>query len=211
MHLDVHGLELVDGAVDDVALHREQADLRFECHAVNHFAGVERLKVPDHFLERKGDLLFGLELDDLRDLLLIDGRELDEAARPFWPETLMAMRSPRIALRERNCVRASWVSSSGSASGWLRIFGCSMYSNAVATYLPLFHFQADRLESALPQIDPPDTEWTRCHVAFSVAMYQAVGRPANLPATCTINLLSTLSLPGIDCQLPIHFAPKTTG
>ena len=40
---------------------------------------------PDDLLQREGDLLLGLELDDIRDPLLLDGRELDELDQAGLP------------------------------------------------------------------------------------------------------------------------------
>ena len=78
---DVDVLELLDGPVDHVALHGEQADLGFEGHAVNDVPRAELLEIPDDFFERKRNLLLGLELDDVGDLLLIDRGQLDEAGQ----------------------------------------------------------------------------------------------------------------------------------
>ena len=71
--------------MDHVALHGEQADLRFHGKAVGDDAGADLLEVPDDFFEREGDLLLGLEADDVVDLLFFDGRELDEAGQAALP------------------------------------------------------------------------------------------------------------------------------
>ena len=44
-------------------------------------AGADLLVVPDDLVERERDLLLGLELDDVGDLLLFDRRQLDEAGQ----------------------------------------------------------------------------------------------------------------------------------
>ena len=43
-----------------------------------------------------------------------------------WPGTLMAIKSPLVSLRDRNVVNAVLISSSGTASGWLKILACGM-------------------------------------------------------------------------------------
>ena len=110
VHLDVDVLEVLQVAKDHVALHGEQADLRAHGKPVGDFAGAQFLKVPDDFIERERNLLLGLETDDVGNLRLLDGRQLDEARQPLWPGTLMTTMSPRIELRDRNCSRASRVS-----------------------------------------------------------------------------------------------------
>ena len=60
-----------------VALHREQADFRFDRVAFV-FAADERLVVPDDVFERERNLLPGFVLDDVRNLLALDRRQLDE-------------------------------------------------------------------------------------------------------------------------------------
>ncbi len=61
-----------------VALHREQGHFRVEDEATLLHAAREPLPVPHHLFERKGDLLAGLILDDVGDLLGLDRRQLDE-------------------------------------------------------------------------------------------------------------------------------------
>ena len=68
-------------AVDHVALHGEQADLGLHGEAVGHVAGADLLVVPDDLVEREGNLLLGLEPDDVGDLLFLDRRQLDEAGQ----------------------------------------------------------------------------------------------------------------------------------
>ena len=51
---------------------------------------VDLLEVPDDLVERKRNLLLGLELDDVGDLLFSTGGSLTKRARPLWPGTLMA-------------------------------------------------------------------------------------------------------------------------
>jgi len=75
---DVDIFELRQGAVHHVFLHGEQADLGFQGQAVGHHGGADALVVPDDFVEREGDLLLGLELDDVGDLAFFDGRQLHE-------------------------------------------------------------------------------------------------------------------------------------
>ena len=61
------------------------------------------------------------------------GGSLMNLTSPAWPGTAMATLQPFRSLRSRNVASASRTSSSGSASGWLRILGYSMKSNASAT------------------------------------------------------------------------------
>ena len=44
-------------------------------------AGADLLVVPDDLVEGEGDLLLGLEVDDVGDLLFLDRRQLDEAGQ----------------------------------------------------------------------------------------------------------------------------------
>ena len=61
------------------------------------------------------------------------GGSLMNFTSPDWPGTAMATLQPFRSLRSVNVASASRTSSSGSASGWLRILGYSMKSNASAT------------------------------------------------------------------------------
>jgi len=58
-----------------------KADLRIHGEAVGHYTVANLLVVPDDFVEGEGDLLLGLELDNVDDLLLFDRRQLDEAGQ----------------------------------------------------------------------------------------------------------------------------------
>src|SRR5262249_14780827 len=71
-------LEVANEAVDHVPLHREEADLRIHREAVGDRALAHLLVVPDDLVEWEGDLLLGLELDDVNDLFLFDRGQLDE-------------------------------------------------------------------------------------------------------------------------------------
>ena len=66
-------------------------------------------------------------------VLTSTGGGLKNRDKPAWPETQIATWSPTTLFRDKNCVKASWINSSGSASGWLRIFGYSIKSNLSAT------------------------------------------------------------------------------
>ena len=77
--LDPGDLERQDRPVDLVALHREQADLGHrEVRRPSLLVAADLLVGPDDLFEREGDLLPGLELDDVGDPLLLDRRQLDE-------------------------------------------------------------------------------------------------------------------------------------
>ena len=72
-------VERQDGPVDLVALHREQADLGHgELFVADLLVAADLLVGPDDLVEREGNLLLGLELDDVGDALLLDRRQLDE-------------------------------------------------------------------------------------------------------------------------------------
>src|SRR5262245_45478358 len=77
----MHIGEVPQIATDHVALHREQTDFRLQSEAIRNDTAPQLLVIPDHFLQRKRNLLLGLEADDVGDLLLLDGRELDEACQ----------------------------------------------------------------------------------------------------------------------------------
>ena len=81
MDFDFHVPKMLQRPIDHVALHREQTDLRLHGEAVRHLAGDDLLIIPNHFLQREGDLLLGLEADDVGDFLFLDRRQLDEACQ----------------------------------------------------------------------------------------------------------------------------------
>jgi len=66
------------GLVDLLPLHREQGHLGVEHESALLHAAGQPLPPPDDLLERKGDLLPGLVLDDVGDLAGLDGGQLDE-------------------------------------------------------------------------------------------------------------------------------------
>ena len=78
--------EVAEVAGDHVPLHGEQADFGFQREA-RPTASPPAIFwiVPDDFIEREGDLLLGLELDDLGDLLLFDRRQFDEPRQTGLP------------------------------------------------------------------------------------------------------------------------------
>ena len=78
MHFHLHVEEVADEAVDHVPLHGEQADFRVDGKAVGHDAVADFLEVPYHLIEWEGDLLLGLKLDDVANLLFFDRREFHE-------------------------------------------------------------------------------------------------------------------------------------
>ena len=61
------------------------------------------------------------------------GGSLMNFERPRLPGTDTATLSPFRSWRLMSCSRADWTSSMGSASGWVRIIGYSMYSHATAS------------------------------------------------------------------------------
>ena len=95
---DVDVLEVLQVAIDHVPLHGEQADLGLHGEAVGHRAGADLLEIPDHLVQRERNLLLGLEADDVGDLLLFDGRQLDEASQAALTGNA-----------DRNVVPAAWI------------------------------------------------------------------------------------------------------
>ena len=79
---DVHGGvgEELQVPVHQVFAHGEDAHLD-----VRRVGVLEELVAPLHVVQREGDLLDGLEPDDLGDLAPLDGRELDEAGEAGLP------------------------------------------------------------------------------------------------------------------------------
>ena len=68
MDFDADLLEVLQIAVDHVALHGEQADFRLD-EARRQLVDAELLIVPNDFVEIKRNLLLGLEFDDVGNLL----------------------------------------------------------------------------------------------------------------------------------------------
>ena len=84
IHLDPRNAKRGDRPVDLVALHGEETNLdRGEIVIIGVFVLVADLLIgPDDLFEGEGNLLLGLKLDDVRDALLLDRRELDELDQP---------------------------------------------------------------------------------------------------------------------------------
>ena len=110
-----------------VALHGKQADFGLQGEAFFLAAARHPLVVPDDILgAAKGICCRASYLTMSGIFFDSTGGSLMNRAKPLWPETEIATLSPRTELRERNCVRASEISSSALASGWLRSLGYSM-------------------------------------------------------------------------------------
>jgi hypothetical protein len=102
----------VEAVLDALVGNGEDADLD-----VGRVLADEGLEVPDDLLDGEGDLLDGLEADDIRDLLGLDGGSLANRAKAMWPgtETAMAARDRSYWLTKAPMV--SRVTSSASTSG----------------------------------------------------------------------------------------------
>ena len=88
-----------------VPLHREDAHFGFQDKAFHFHPAGDLLVVPDHVVQVEGDLLPGLVLDDVRDPLGLDRRQLDEPgqaalARHRNGHPIAANTVPRLELRQ---------------------------------------------------------------------------------------------------------------
>ena len=110
---------------DLVALHREQADFGFDRVAFV-FAADERLVIPDDVFERERNLLAGFVLDDVRNFLPLDRRQLDEAGQTALPGNGDRHSFAGQIVARDELLQRFPISSSRLASGCVRIFGYSM-------------------------------------------------------------------------------------
>src|ERR1017187_2755548 len=74
------GLDALGQILDDVTLNRQEHDLQLALRGL-----AEQLVVPNNFVDREGYVLLRFVLDDLPDLRLIDGRQLDEPREDGLP------------------------------------------------------------------------------------------------------------------------------
>ena len=163
MDLDADFLELRNGARNHVAFHGEQADFRLQGQAVDDVAFVEPLIVPDDLLERKRDLLFRLELDDVGDLLFIDRGQLDEARQAALPGDADRDEVPLDLVPLQKLIERIARELIGVGIGLTEDFRMLDVLERGGDDLPFFHFEANRLEGALPQVDSPNADGTCSH------------------------------------------------
>ena len=125
--------EWLERAEHLLALHGEQANLGLQREAIFLAAARQLLIVPDDVFQREGDLLPRFITHDVGNLFRLDRRQLDE---PRQAALAGHARSPpgrpSACCARETALSASRTNSTGSASGWLRIFGYSMKSNASA-------------------------------------------------------------------------------
>ena len=69
-------------SADVLLLDREDADFRIDDVPFGDFTAAQQLIVPGDVVEFERNLLVGLELDDVRDLLAFDRRQLDHPCEP---------------------------------------------------------------------------------------------------------------------------------
>ena len=155
MDLDADFLEVLQIAVDHVALHGEQADFRLD-EAVGQLADAELLVVPDDLVEVERDLLLGLERTMSGIFFSSTGGSLTKRARPLWPGTLMATVSPRRVLRDRNLCQRLAGQLVGVGVGLAEDLGMLDVVEGGGGDLAVDDFEADGLEGALAEIDAPD-------------------------------------------------------
>ena len=197
VHVDV--LEVLQVAIDHVALHGEQADLGLHREAVGDDAGVELLVVPDDLVEVEGDLLFGLEANDVADLLLFDGRQLDEAGQTALSgdgdgDDVAADLVARQELLQRLAGELI-----GVRVGLAEDLGMLDEIEGGGGDHALILGEADGLEAALAQVDAPHADGLLCHAFPSptqrVDDASVPGRTKELSA-----------VPGRNCELMISSA-----
>jgi hypothetical protein len=76
LHVQIDIGEVLDVRVDQLAAHREDADFN-----IRRCGRLKKLVAPLHVVQGEGNLLDGLEADDLGNLLGLDRRQLDEAGK----------------------------------------------------------------------------------------------------------------------------------
>ena len=76
--LDLGAFERFEVPMYLLAFHCEQAHFRIDRKTVDFLSARHALEVPDHFIKREGNLLLRLVSHDVRDLLDVDGRRLEE-------------------------------------------------------------------------------------------------------------------------------------
>ncbi len=155
MHLDADVLEVLQVAVDHVALHGEQADFGLD-EAVGQLADADLLVVPDDLVEVERDLLLGLEADDVGDLLFLDRRQLDEAGQAALAghadgDLVAAEVVARQELFQRLAGQLV-----GVGVGLAEDLGMLDVVEGGGGDFAVDQFQADGLEGALAEIDAPD-------------------------------------------------------
>jgi hypothetical protein len=198
VNLDVHAGEVIEHPADHVALHREQADLGIDREAPLDRPFADFLVIPDDLFQREGDLLLGLELDDILDLLLFDGRQLDEPRQARLPgygdrDPIALDRIARQELLERLARQELGV---GVGLGEnLRMLDIVEGGGG---RLAVDHLQAHRLQGALADVDAP-IPGLNCHGRDSPRNFAAQGRSSR-KTCCRRRPITGWSAPNNDTQ-----------
>src|SRR5579884_1185001 len=169
MDIDVDIFEVLQIAANHVALHGEQTDLRLHSEAVGHSAGADLLIIPDDLIEIEGDLLLGLEANDVGDFLFLNGRQLDEAS-----QTALSGNADRHNIAAQVIARQEFVERFpgeliGVRVGLAEDFRMFHVIESGGDELSVNFLEADRLEAALAQVNAPNADRLNCHNVESPA------------------------------------------
>ena len=143
--------------LDLLTLHREQANFPIQQITTFFNPPSQRLKVPDHFFQRKGNLLPRFVFHDFSNFTLLDGRQLDELGQCILTGTADChqIRPDRVSRKKRiQCLTDQII---GNGIGLIQQFG--MRNIIVGDRNNLLSVvgiaQLDRLQSRLTNLNPP--------------------------------------------------------
>src|SRR5205085_1036578 len=121
--------------------------------AVGDAAGADLLEVPDDLVEVEGDLLLGLEADDLADLSLLDGGQLDEAGQAALPGDADGDHVAPQAVARQKLLQSLARQLVGVGVGLAEDLGVLDVIEGGGLEFAVDLLKADGLEGALPQVD----------------------------------------------------------
>ncbi len=159
VHFNVDFLEVLEIAVDHVALHGEQAYFRLHREAVGYGAGSDLLIIPDDLVQIERNLLLRFKANDVADLLFLDRGQLDEARQAALAghadgHLVAAQRIAGQELFQR--LPGKLVGSGVRLTQDFGMFDIVKGGGDDFAFLTNLHPQG--LEGALAQIDPPDAK-----------------------------------------------------
>ena len=73
LQVDVHIAIMLKSLGNEIPLHGKEADFCIQRQTIDHHSGAKFLKIPNHLIQWKWNLLFGFKPDDIADLVLLHG------------------------------------------------------------------------------------------------------------------------------------------